>query len=238
MPDLPVVGVFGRAFEQAALVDAVFEFFERDLEMLARDLILEPDAGFLFDELLQLAVQPFGVHGIERVLHDLQPVAGHLGVADMANRTLGHEAVPARQQRRRLRTEVGEDHAAERFDRIAAGRHLVFERTAVGLVRLIDARARAVELPAVIRAADAVRLRDAVGQRRAPVRAELVDQSELAGAIAKEHEIFAEQPDALGVARLSVLRPQRSGASSGVEVRPSASRGRRGSTVRFQAQTA
>ncbi len=53
------------------------------------------------------------------------------------------------------------------------------------------------ELPAVIGAADAVVGRDAVGERGAAVRALLGDQADAALLVAEQHQVLAEQADAL-----------------------------------------
>ena len=54
------------------------------------------------------------------------------------------------------------------------------------------------ERPAVIRAADAVIGRNAVGQRGAAVRALLGDQAQAALLVAEQHQVLAEQADPLG----------------------------------------
>src|SRR5581483_7084919 len=48
--------------------------------------------------------------------------------------------------------------------------------------------------PAVVGAAEAVALGDAIRERDAPVRAALCDEAELPGLVAVEHEVLAEEP--------------------------------------------
>ena len=75
MADLPVVAILRVAGQQPVLGDAVVEFAERDLLVVRADRDLVALALLLLDELVGVAVQPFGVDRVERVLHDLQPVA-------------------------------------------------------------------------------------------------------------------------------------------------------------------
>jgi hypothetical protein len=102
------------------------------------------------------------------------------------------EAVVPRNLGRRRGTEIRPEQSAQFLHRIGLRRILVFERAAVGFVGLFDARAGGVELPTVIRAAYAVSLRDAVGERGLAMRAELGDQAEVSRAALVEDEIFAE----------------------------------------------
>jgi len=57
-------------------------FAERNLQAFA-----------LFDELEEVAVQPFRVYGVERILHDLQPIARDDRAAENPDRALGDESV-------------------------------------------------------------------------------------------------------------------------------------------------
>ena len=126
MADLPVVAVLRMAGQQAVLGDAVLEFAERDLLVPRADRDLVALALLLLDELVGVAVQPFGVDRIERVLHDLQPVARHERAAEHADGAFGDEAVDARQQRLALgRAQIGPEHAAHLLDRIGRRRDLV-----------------------------------------------------------------------------------------------------------------
>ena len=140
-----------------------------------------------------VAVQPFGVDRVERILHHLQPVDRQQRAPEHADRAFGDEAVKARQQRTRLGPQVGEQQAAEFLDRVGVGLHLVAKGAVVGLVGLVQALALRAEFPAVVRAADAVLGRYSVQEGRAPVRTLFGDQPAPALAVAKQHQVFAEQ---------------------------------------------
>ena len=194
---LPVGALLALAFEEAALDDAPRELVERDLLVTPRDGDLDGVPRFLTQELVELAVQPLGVHRVDRILHRLNPVAVEDGAPAVADRALLDEAVIERDQRGRERPEVRPEQAAEFLHRVARRRDLVLEVGAFGFVGLLEAAAGAVELPAVIGAADAVFGRDAVRHRCAAVRAELADQAERAAAVLEEDEVLAEDAHAL-----------------------------------------
>ncbi len=208
MPDAPVVGVFAGTFGEATLVHAVLELGKVDLEVLARNRVAILRAALLLDELLQMAVQPLAVNRIDGVLHALQPIASRSAPSgDHPDYTLADESVPTRQQRRRLSwTHVGEEHPAEFLDRIGRCGDLVLEIRTVGFVGLLEAAPGAVELPAVIRAADPIFGRDPVCQRRAAMRTGLGDESKFPTTVFEEHEVFAEQAHALGPALIHLFR--------------------------------
>ena len=91
------------------------------------------------------------------------------------------EWLPARQQRSRLGTHVGEDHPRKLFDLICLDLYLFLEAT-VGvhrlLERLLNALASLVEHPTVVHTAETVLLWDAVREIDAAVRAQFVDQAQ------------------------------------------------------------
>ena len=66
----------------------------------------------------------------------------------------------------------------------------------VGLRRAVDDVAFDVDFPAVVEAAQAALLVAAQRERRAPVRAMLVQHADAAGGVAKRHQILAQQPHA------------------------------------------
>ena len=86
--DLPVVAILRLAGQQPVLGDAVLELAERDLLVVRADRDLLALALLLLDELVGVAVQPFGVDRVERVLHDLEPVARHERAAEHADRAV------------------------------------------------------------------------------------------------------------------------------------------------------
>src|SRR5581483_5962999 len=61
-----------------------------------------------------------------------------------------------------------------------------------GLGRLLEAFARAIEFPAVVRTANALLVDPAVGQRSGSVRAVLADQAVVAFFIAEDNQLFVE----------------------------------------------
>src|SRR5262245_49847744 len=124
------------------------------------------------------AVQPVYVRWVDGVLHRLQPVAiDHCFNYAPPPAVFARQHVPARQQRRRRRTHIGEQQAGQFFDRIGC----VLDTVLVGAVRrlgwLLQATSRSVEFPTVIRAADALLIDVAVYERRPPMRAMLGDKS-------------------------------------------------------------
>ena len=215
MTDAPVVAVLGLPDFQPALDDPERRIVERDLEMVPRRRHLAGPPAFRLDELLQVAVQPLAMDRIDRVLHDLQPVARDDAGADHANRGLDDVAVEQRELRRRQRAEIHEQHPGRHANRITRQRHLVFEGGAFGFVRLVDAAAGGVEHPAVIRAADTLVRGDAVGERCAAVRARLADQAEPPVPVLEEDQIFAQQTHALRPAGIHLAR-----GADGVPVPP------------------
>ncbi len=112
-----------------------------------------------------------------------------------------HEEVPARHEGRGRRAEVGEQQAAELLDGVGVDLHLLLEAS-VGvdglLEGLLDALPGLVHHPAVVHAAEAVLLRDAVGEVDAAVRAEPIDEAERAGLVLVKDEVLAKEADGLG----------------------------------------
>src|SRR6185503_2683140 len=99
-----------------------------------------------------------------------------------ARDAVGHQQVEPRQQRRRLRAHVRPHYAAKLLHLVRIDTDLVLEAGTAALfgdvvIRLLQARAGGVEQPAVVGAAQAVVVRDAVSQRRRPVGATLLDQA-------------------------------------------------------------
>src|SRR6185312_5487512 len=176
MADRPVVGGLRLAFEQATLVEAVFERIESDLHM-PRRIHRRRTARFLFLIIAELRVQEFEMHGIGRVVHALHPVAGQRIDLDRAIEIVAHEQIPARQQWHRRRTHIGPDEAAERLAGIGLDLDLFFVAQ-LGMREIfeghLDAIALRIEHPAVIGAAQAAILGNAVFQRHAAMRAAVV----------------------------------------------------------------
>ncbi len=169
------------------------------------DAVLEADevvrlavVGRVADEVGRVAVQPEEVRRIDRVLHRLEPVAVDQRIDHRpALAVLPRQHVPARQERRRLGTEIGIEQAGELFHRVGALADAVLERAVVGLGRLLEAAPGAVEFPAVVGAADAFFVDPAVGERRAPVRAALRHQAVAPFFVLEQRQVFAQDSDRL-----------------------------------------
>src|SRR5204863_9676470 len=93
------------------------------------------------------------------------------------------------------RAEIGPDDAAELRRRVGGDLDVVLELMLRGLVQLIDAIPLHVEFPAVIDASEAAFLIAPEKQRDPAVRAELVDQSYAAAAVAERNEVLAQEAD-------------------------------------------
>ena len=74
----------------------------------------------------------------------------------------------------------------------------MLERELFRLVHHVDTAAGDVELPAVIDAAQPALLVASEEERDAPVRAELVEESDAAVRVSKRHQVFAQELDAHG----------------------------------------
>ena len=141
------------------------------------------------------AVQEHAVEGIDRVLALLQPVAGRVD-------GVGHQLVPGNTHAVEDwelglglgRSQISKDQSAHLDRRIGALADFA-ANGAVGFTRRLEDGAVDVEVPAVI-AADHALLGDAPElERRAPVGAMLVQQTDAALEIAEHDQILAEDAD-------------------------------------------
>ena len=98
--------------------------------------------------------------------------------------------------RRSSAAQVGPDHATHLHRGIGRGTDLVGEAELLGLVHHVHAPAVDVELPAVVHAAQAAVLVAAEEERHPPVRAVLLEQADLAPAVAEGHQLLAQELDA------------------------------------------
>src|SRR5262245_22154033 len=200
MPEPPLRMAFVLPLNDAALDDAVLECVEANhrvlamaalkVRLLADENLLEIPAG--------VPVQVLHVGGIQGVLLALQPATGQVRDGNVPDRVVPHQRTPARQQRRRRRAHVDEDEPAEFLGLVGADTALVAEvvlRVRGVLEWLLDAAAAGVKLPAVVLAADTVVLDHAVGEAGAAVRAVLIDDAEMATAVAVDHEFLAQDFD-------------------------------------------
>src|SRR5262249_49881586 len=142
-------------------------------------------------------------HLVHAVLEALQIIAGDvLGVPDLdeARRRAMREM---REGRRRAVSEISEDKTEILARRVGRDPHLAGEARL--LRRLLHALPRAIVLPAVIDAADAVLLDPAEVNRRAAMRTPVGDDLRLAGRAAVERIILAHDAHRLGLAGRQVL---------------------------------
>src|SRR5579884_4275003 len=203
VPDLPIIVLFASADEDAALDDPVLELVPPDLQVVPRDRDLY--AVFLADELIEFPVEPLGMDRIDRVLHDLQPVAVDDRAPQDPYRPFVDQTIESRNERRRLRTEISPQQTAELADGIGRRRDFLFERAPRGFVRLFDASSRSVEHPAVIRAADPFRRRDPIVERCATMRTLLGDEAQTARTVLEQDEVLSQQANALRPAVLHLV---------------------------------
>ena len=196
----PVVVLFRLVADEAALDDAVVRDLEPDLPVVGAaraDARVPEVAQFgglvaVHDPAAPVAVEPLEVERVERVLVALEPVArNHDGLRAADARP--DEDVDAGEQGRGVGAHVGEDGAAQLLCLVRLDAHLLLELGALRLRRLVDALAGLVEYPAVVGAADAVLLGDAVGEVGLAVRARGFDEADSAAGIAVEDEVLAQQ---------------------------------------------
>ena len=144
-------------------------------------------------------VQDRRVCRIDAAFERLQEIAVFERLRDVA--VFGrraHEFVIGRRRLQFARPQVRPDHPAAFPGRVGVDRDLRLEERVRRLRRHVDAGAVAIELPAVIDAAQSAFFVAAEEHRRAPVRAEGIDQADLALRVAKRDQVLAEQLDAHG----------------------------------------
>jgi hypothetical protein len=125
----------------------------------------------------------------------LQPIAFPVGERDVSVVGLvWHDRVNLRKRRRhRALAHVDEHQPALLAGLVGGCRHAGRILVLVGKVRLIDTVAVDIELPAVIGAAKPVVLVASQKQRRAPVRAAVIEYSHPAAGVAEGDQLLAEQ---------------------------------------------
>src|SRR5262245_28348983 len=124
----------------------------------------------------EVAMQVFPVHRVQRVFHDLQPVARNDSPADVPDYVVADKWVPARHQRYRLRAQISKHQSAQFLDRIGFGSDASFKGAFRRLRGHFQTLSSLIKQPSVIGAAKPLVLRDAVDQVDAPVRAGLIYQ--------------------------------------------------------------
>src|ERR1700678_2519604 len=114
-----------------------------------------------------VVVHPLEMHGIDGVFLALEPVARHHGEHDLHEAVIPAEWLPVRQQRCRIGPQIGPDQARLRRHAIGLDADLIAEAyfRCVGVLEwLLAACTGFVEPPAMIAAAQAALLDDAVRQ--------------------------------------------------------------------------
>src|SRR5947209_5045430 len=153
------------------------------------------------------------MRGVDAALQCLQPVAFLDDLADMA--AFCRNLRPGKFGRGRHlvgRAEISPDEAAELDRRIGSDVDVLLELVLRRLIELVKAIAFDVELPAVIDAPETAFLVASEEQGHPAMRAEFVDQTDPAVAVAERDEILAEQFDAdRRTVRLGDLRRQAGG---------------------------
>ena len=112
MPYFPVVILFGLAFYNTPLHDPVLESIKADLRVLLARALEMSGSHLLHDVIVKVLMEPLHVHRVQRILHDLEPIAGNHCVADVAQNIFHHVQVPTRQKRFGQRTQVREKKTA------------------------------------------------------------------------------------------------------------------------------
>ncbi len=157
-------------------------------------------------------MQHLDVEGVHDVVVHVQPGIGHhlraVGVAVRAHGVVRGEValallqrlqvVVARQHRHPVRrAHIGPDQAVALLHRIPGLARRFPVQAAVGLAGLLQAHALHAELPAMVAAADAVRLDVAIEERGAAVHAARIEQARPPRAVAEDQQVFAQYPDLL-----------------------------------------
>src|SRR5262249_50912338 len=159
-----------------------------EIWFLASENLLEIPTG--------IPVQVLHVGGIQGVLLALQPATGQVRDGDVPYRVVPHQRTPSWQQRDRRRAHVDEDESGEFLGLVGADAAFVAEvvfRVRGILERLLDTAAARVEFPAVVLAADTIILDHAISEAGAAMRTVLVDDAEMAAAVAVDDGVLAEE---------------------------------------------
>ena len=144
-----------------------------------------------------LAAQVGVVGGIDRALHALEPVAWQDGMPDLAEDVVPDEHVPTRQQRGRERTQIGPNEPAELLRGVSGRANLILQGAVLGFEGNIQTASLRVEQPAGVGTAQALLLRDAVGERAQAVRTIQADQAETVLEVAIQGEVLTKDSQRL-----------------------------------------
>src|SRR5579871_900513 len=148
-------------------------------------------------------MQPFDMHWVKGVLHDLQPVTGHHSLANVTNHVIPHKKVVIRQERRRIRAEVRKDQACFLLHGVCLDRNPILERAirVSGLLEwLLETASILIEEPPMICAAQALAFGDAKYHAGSAMRTAIPDESQFARPVPIKDEALPEQADRLRTA--------------------------------------
>ena len=139
--------------------------------------------------------------GVDADLQCLQPVARPQTFEREHVRRGRGEAVERGKRRRLARSKVSPDNAGALDTRIGGLAHLEVERAAGWFGGLLQTGAGGIVQPAMERAAQTAVLATGEGQIGAAMRAMAVQQAVASGGVAEQHEVLAQQANALHWAR-------------------------------------
>ena len=132
---------------------------------------------------------------VDRAFQHLRPVARRVHLDDcVLDAGLGRPGRRLELAHLLFRSKPRPHEAAGFAHRIRPLLERAFERRTIGLRGHLEDVALDVEFPAVIQAAQAAFLIAAEGERRAAMRAVLVEHAELAVAVAEDDQVFAHEP--------------------------------------------
>src|SRR5580704_782050 len=157
--------------------------------------------------LKEMPMQPLRVRGVVAVFYSLEPVVRSNDETDLSDQMIVDEIVPPRQQWRGFGAEVSKDHSTQRLHRVAFQLHFLFQFTICGFTGLSNTLPFGIVGPSVIGTPQTVFHRIPGSQVDSSMRANVIDQSNLATQILVKHQVFAEQPDWNDLLRLQIRAP-------------------------------
>ena len=201
MPHLPVFVVFRFTLQHPIFDDTVLEHSEVDLLMAYRIALEVRVAQPFLNVIVKMLMEPFNMHRVERVLHDLKPVARNHRCSDVAQDAVADKEIPARQERHGFRAQVSKDQPSQLLNRVSGHTDTLFEvavRILGLLVRLLETLSVPVIQPAVVSAAQALLLGNAQEHRHPPVGALRADQSRTSLFVSVQNQLLAQNFHSLG----------------------------------------
>src|SRR6185437_4450742 len=149
-------------------------------------LLVGPQARF------RRPVQPLEMMLIDTVFHSLQEITVDQARGKRTHAVFSHQYVPARQQRRGIRADVGENNSSELLSFVSFLPDAILKCALRWLAGCLENLSINVVEPAVIAAAQAAVFDMAEFERSAAMRATKREQSDSAPIVAKDYQIFAQ----------------------------------------------